>query len=82
MTHTEIYKSVLKRLSQLSVDYLQLVDNYLSSLQAKIDKKEENRHAIMALAGTWSDMSDEEFEDFLRITKETGDELFNREVEL
>lgn len=69
-------------MSQLSVDYLQLVDNYLSSLQAKLDKKEENRNAVLALAGSWSDMNDEDFEDYLRVTKETGDELFNREVEL
>lgn len=82
MTNIEIYKSVLRRLSQLSVEYLQLVDNYLSSLQTKLDKKEENRNAILALAGTWSDMSDQDFEDYLRVTKETGDELFNREVEL
>lgn len=82
MTNIEIYKSVLRRLSQLSVDYLQLVDNYLSSLQTKLDKKEENRNAVLALAGTWSDLSEEDFEDFLRATKETGDELFNREVEL
>lgn len=82
MTNIEIYKSVLRRLSQLSVDYLQLVDNYLSSLQAKLDKKEENRNAVLALAGSWSDMNDEDFEDYLRVTKETGDELFNREVEL
>ena len=82
MTNIEIYKSVLRRLSQLSVDYLQLVDNYLSSLQTKLDKKEENRNAVLALAGTWSDLSEEDFEDFLRVTKETGDELFNREVEL
>lgn len=82
MTNIEIYRSVLRRLSQLSVDYLQLVDNYLSSLQAKLDKKEENRNAVLALAGSWSDMNDEDFEDYLRVTKETGDELFNREVEL
>ena len=82
MTNIEIYKSVLRRLSQLSVEYLQLVDNYLSSLQTKLDKKEENRNAILALAGTWSDMSNEGFEDYLRVTKETGDELFNRVVEL
>lgn len=82
MTNIEIYKSVLRRLSHLSVDYLQLVDNYLSSLQAKLDKKEDNRNAVLALAGSWSDMSDEDFGDYLRVTRETGDELFNREVEL
>jgi hypothetical protein len=35
------------------------VDNYLAALSEKIDKKEENRNAIMALAGSWSDMDDD-----------------------
>ncbi len=82
MTKIDIYRSVLRRLSELSVDHLQLVDAYLSTLQTRLDEKEENRNAILALAGSWSDMSDEDFEDLLRVTKETGDELFNREVEL
>ena len=82
MIHNEIYKSVLRELSQVPADYLQLVENFLSSLNKKLDKKEQNRNAIMALAGSWSDMEDEDFDDYRRITKEIGGELFNREVEL
>lgn len=82
MVNIEIYKSILKKLSALPADYLELVDNYLAALSEKVDKKEENRKAILALAGSWSDMEDDEFEDYLRVTKETGDELFNREVDL
>lgn len=82
MVNIETYKSILQKLSALPTDYLELVDNYLAALSEKINKKEENRNAIMALAGSWSDMDDDEFEDFLRVTKETGDELFNREVDL
>ena len=67
MVNIETYKSILKKLSVLPTDYLQLVDNYLASLSEKIDKKEENRNAILALAGSWSDMEEEEFKDFLRI---------------
>lgn len=82
MVNIETYKSILQKLSALPTDYLELVDNYLAALSEKIDKKEENRNAIMALAGSWSDMDDDEFKDFLRLTKETGEELFNREVDL
>lgn len=82
MVNIETYKSILKKLSALPTDYLELVDNYLASLSEKVDKKEENRNAILALAGSWSDMDDKEFEDFLRVTKETGGEIFNREIEL
>lgn len=82
MVNIETYKSILQKLSALPTDYLELVDNYLAALSEKVDKKEENRKAILALAGSWSDMEDDEFKDFLRVTKETGEELFNREVDL
>lgn len=82
MVKVELYKSVLKKLSQIPIDYLQAVDNFLSSLSMKIEKKQQNRNAILALAGSWSDLSDEDFEDYRRATKETGEDLFNREVEL
>ena len=82
MVNIETYQSVLRKLSQIPADYLKLVDDFLSSLHQKLEKKEENRIAVLALAGSWSDMSDSDFEDFLRVTKETGEELFNREIEL
>ncbi len=82
MVKVELYKSVLKKLSQIPIDYLQAVDNFLSSLSMKIEKKQQNRNAILNLAGSWSDLSDEDFEDYRRATKETGEDLFNREVEL
>lgn len=82
MINVELYKSVLRKLSQIPADYLTLIDNFLSALDKKLSKKEENRKAIMALAGSWSAMSEDDFEEFRRITKETGDELFNRETDL
>jgi hypothetical protein len=82
MINIETYQSVLRKLSQIPADYLKLVDDFLSSLHQKLEKKDKNRTAILALAGSWSDMSDPEFEDYIRVTKETGDELFNREIEL
>lgn len=78
----ELYQSVLKKLSLLPVDSLPLVDNYLSTLAEKNGRKEQNRKAIFELVGSWKDMSDDDFQEYLRVAKETGKEMFNRQVEL
>lgn len=82
MTNSELYKSVLSKLSQIPVDHLQLVDNYLASLQIDLEDIKTKRNATLALAGSWTDMSQNDFEDFLQISKETGTQLFNRDVDL
>lgn len=82
MTNSELYKSVLSKLSQIPVDHLQLVDNYLASLQINLDDIKTKRNATLALAGSWADMSQDDFEDLLQKSKETGMQLFNREVDL
>ena len=79
----ELYQSVLQKLSLIPVEYLPQVDFFLSNLAKKVDDKEQSRKAIMALTGgPWTDWSEEDFQDFLKVTKETGSELFNREIEL
>lgn len=82
MVQEELYKSVLRKLSFLPTEYLQQVDSFLSSLGKKMAEKEQNRSTTLSLAGSWSDMSDEDFQDYLQIAKDTGKELFTREIEL
>jgi hypothetical protein len=82
MMEIDLYRSVLKKLSNLPVEYLQQIDDFLSSIKTRIKKKEENRKAIMAMAGSWSDWENEEFDDYLKHAKETGASLFNREIDL
>lgn len=78
----KIYQSILLRLSRIPVDYLQQVDSYLQHFSENIEHKKQNQVEIMSLAGSWSDMSEDEFEDFLEVTKETGREMFSREIQL
>lgn len=82
MMEIDLYRSVLKKLSNIPVEYLQQVDEFLASLKYRIKKKEENRKAIMAFAGSWSDWENDEFDDYLNHAKETGNSLFNREIDL
>ncbi|MDW3650417.1 MAG: hypothetical protein R8P61_25300 [Bacteroidia bacterium] len=78
----KLYKSVLQKLISLPVEYLPQVNDFLSSLGQKHSRKEKNRESILALAGSWTDMLEEDFEEYLTHTKKTGDDLFGREVEL
>jgi len=82
MGQAELYKSVLQKLSLIPVEYLGQVDSFLSALSERARKKKGNKEAIKSFAGAWLDMSDKDFQDYLRAAKETGKELFNREVEL
>jgi hypothetical protein len=78
----KIYQSILLRLSRIPVDYLQQVDSYLQHFSENIEHKKQNQVEIMSLAGSWSDMSDDDFEDFFEVTKETGREMFSRDIQL
>ena len=83
MTQTELYKSVLNKLSALPVDYLWEVDKFLSELNKKeYQKGQNNTEKILSFAGTWSDMDEEDFKEYLKVARETGDQLFSREVNL
>ena len=85
MDQTTLYQSVLKKLGDTPAEYLPEIDRFLSQLNRTVylrKEKAENREKILALAGSWSDMSEEDFQDYLRHAKESGSELFNREVDL
>lgn len=41
-----------------------------------------NREAILAMAGSWGDFSEEEFQEMRAAMKATGEDLFNRDTTL
>lgn len=56
----------------MPIDYLQQVDSYLKELITEIDaEKESNRQRILSLAGSWSDMEDDDFNSYLDIARNT-----------
>lgn len=76
-----IYQSVLKNLSALPEEYLIQVNAYLQKLKNTIPNK-DNKEEILSLAGSWSSMSNDDFDSFLSKVKESGEELFGRDIEL
>ncbi len=78
----KIYQSILSHLSLVPTDYLLQVDNYLQNLSKEIKRKEQNRQLILKLAGSWADMEETEFNDFLATTKKIGSEMFVKHIDL
>jgi hypothetical protein len=70
MRQAELYQSVLRQLSLLPVEYLKLVERFVSGLNQLTQDKKKNRQAILALAGSWSDLSEQDFEDIRSIVLE------------
>ena len=84
MTETELYQSVLRKLSHIPQSYLEDIDKYLSSLMKKVNLPAPNKKkdAIMSFAGSWSDMKEEDFDDFLVETRNVRTNLFDRKIDL
>lgn len=82
MTQIELYQSVLKKLSNVPAKDLSQVDKFLSQWSDQPQSKSKNKDKIVALAGAWADMEEEDFQDYLKKAKESGNESFGREVEL
>ena len=77
-----LYKSVIKTLNLIPEEYLVQVNAYLNELKHRISQKEKNRKKILSLAGSWSDMPESDFSEYLKKAKEGGNELFGRQIEL
>lgn len=82
MQQAELYQSVLHQLSLLPVEHLQQVERYVAGLNQRSRNKKKNRQAILALAGSWNDLSEADFEEIRAVAKETGVSLFGRETDL
>lgn len=82
MQQAELYQSVLHQLSLLPVEHLREVERYVAGLNQRSRNKKKNREAILALAGSWSDLSETDFEEIRKVAKETDASLFAREIDL
>ena len=81
MSQTELYQSV-RKLSNIPTEYLSQVNDFLAQLDQPSSTHTDNREKTLALAGSWKDLSEEDFLDYLNCARESGNEAFNRETDL
>ncbi|MGB1206360.1 MAG: hypothetical protein ACPG5B_11970 [Chitinophagales bacterium] len=82
MTAINLYKSVLQKLSVIPPERLAEVDVFLTTLSEEITMKEKKHLQILELAGSWSDMPQEDFDDYMKSIKAVKKNMFNREINL
>jgi hypothetical protein len=75
-----IYQSILHKLSEIPVAYLEDIDSYLEKLTAQTSAPVTNRVRMLSLAGSWNDMDEETFNEYLQVAKSA--EITSREVDI
>jgi len=74
--------TILKEIKEVPVNRLEELYQFVHSLTPKAKQSENVRKKILSFGGAFSDMSNEDYADFLSQTKKNRTELFERKIEL
>ncbi len=69
VTPDNIYQSILYSLSKIPTPHLEEVQQYLHKFQEELQQKKQNRQNVLSFAGSWNDMSEVDFQDYLEAAK-------------
>lgn len=75
-------KTILKELKNVPVNRLEDVYYVIHSLRANTKKSDSTSKKILSFAGAFGDMTEKDYNEFLRQTKETRNDLFDRDINL
>ena len=74
--------TILKELKNVPVDRLEDLYSIIHSLQANTRKSDKTSNKILSFAGSFGDMTENDYNDFLQHTKQTRNDLFDRDINL
>jgi hypothetical protein len=74
--------TILKELRNVPVDRLEDLYFIIHSLQANTKKSGKTSKKILSFAGSFADMSDKDYNDFINRTKDTRNNLFDRDINI
>ena len=74
--------TILKELKNVPVDRLKDLYSIIHSLGADTKKSDKRSKKILAFAGSFDDMTENDYNDFLQQTKATRNTLFDRDIDL
>ena len=72
--------TILKELENVPHNRLEDIYSFIHSLNANTKKPDSNRKKILSFAGSFSDMPEKDYKDFINGTKQTRKDLFNRDI--
>lgn len=74
--------TILKELKNVPVDRLKDLYSIIHSLRANTKKSDSTNKKILSYAGSFVDMSEKDYDEFLQQTKEIRNHLFDRDINL
>ncbi len=74
--------TILKELKNVPVDRLEDLYSIIHSLRANTKKSDKRSKKILSFAGSFNNMSENDYNDFLQQTKQTRNDLFDRDINL
>lgn len=74
--------TILKELKNVPVDRLEDLYSIIHSLRANTKKSDRKSRKILSFAGAFDDMTENDFNDFINHTKQTRNNLFDRDINL
>jgi len=72
----------MKELKNVPVDRLKDLYSIIHSLRANTKKSDKTSRKILSFAGSFNDMTDKDYNDFLNQTKDTRNNLFDRDLNI
>lgn len=76
------FDTIIKELKNVPVNKLEDLYSIIHSLQTDIKSSEKKSKKILSFAGSFSDLSEKDYNDFLKQTREARKELFDRDIDL
>jgi len=73
---------IIKEMKDIPVDRLEELYQFIHSMTPTTKHSERLRKKILSFGGAFSDMSSNDYSDFLNQTKKTRTELFHRSIDL
>jgi len=74
--------SIIKEIKKIPEDKFEEVHKFIKSLEQNSKKKNSHKKDLMSFAGSWKDMSNEDYKDFVRETKRIRKNLFSRKIKI
>jgi len=74
--------AILKEIKDVPIDRMEELYQFVHSLSMNTKRTEALRKKILSFGGAFSDMTSQDYEDFVNETKRTRTSLFDRNIEL
>jgi len=82
MTTALTLNIVIREIKYIPVERLEDLYSFVLSLNTKIKKSDNLRKNVLSFAGSFSDMTDKNYSDFVNETKKVRTNLFARNIDL